>query len=141
MTPKKPAKLTLSELIAMVLGMPPASRAGDPDTSREAKQVYLTEDRIDVIRRYRDAKKGRYGPECQLGMTDYDLAHVMGRQQNSVGKRRGEWRDWWCIEAVVINEEVQKRPAPSTSPCIVWEITELGVNVCDKLDEMEIFGS
>lgn len=56
------------------------------------------------------------------GLTDYDLAHHTGRQQNSVGKRRGELRDEGLIAATT-----ERRPAPSGAMCIVWRITLRGI--------------
>ena len=49
------------------------------------------------------------------GLTDYDLADLTGRQQNSVGKRRGE-----LMAEGFIRDCGERRPGPSGSPCIVW---------------------
>src|SRR5215510_4611858 len=137
---KKKGKLTIDELLR-ILKQPPLARNTDPDTSHGAKTVFITEDKIEVLFRYRDALNGKFGPEFQIGMTDYDLIRNTGRQQNSFGKRRGEWFKWGMIEKVTGWDEakgkevVLKRPAPSTSPCIVWRITELGLEACKLLEE------
>lgn len=55
------------------------------------------------------------------GLTDFELADLMGRQQTSAGKRRGELRD----NGLVVDSGM-KRPAPSGSLAIVWAITDLG---------------
>lgn len=52
------------------------------------------------------------------GLTDFELAEHLGRQQTSVGKRRGELRDDGLICATRIT-----RPTPSGSQAIVWAIT------------------
>jgi hypothetical protein len=55
------------------------------------------------------------------GLTDFELAALMGRQQTSAGKRRGELRD-----AGMIADTTRRRPAPSGSSAIVWSITAYG---------------
>lgn len=55
------------------------------------------------------------------GLTDFELAVMMNRQQTSAGKRRGELRDAGYIEDSLI-----RRPAPSGSNAIVWRVTEAG---------------
>ncbi len=91
---------------------PPASRNTDPETSHNAKQFRLTEDRIDVLAVHAGHPQG---------LTDYELAGIMGRQQNSVGKRRTELRDHGYVE-----DSTLRRPAPSGSSCIVWRVTAKG---------------
>jgi hypothetical protein len=58
----------------------------------------------------------------RAGLTDYELAAILGAQQNSVGKRRGEL----CEERYIEKTEMT-RPAPSGSQAIVWRITLLGI--------------
>jgi hypothetical protein len=58
------------------------------------------------------------------GLTDFELGDLMGRQQTSAGKRRGELRDLGLIEATAL-----RRLAPSGSPAIVWLITNQGRRV------------
>ena len=53
------------------------------------------------------------------GLTDYELAAVLERQQNSAGKRRGELRD-----AGLVCDSGRRRPAPSGSRAIVWILVE-----------------
>jgi hypothetical protein len=55
------------------------------------------------------------------GLTDFELAALMSRQQTSVGKRRGELRDLGLIE-----DSNTARPAPSGALAIVWRLTEAG---------------
>ena len=49
------------------------------------------------------------------GLTDFELGELLGLQQTSAGKRRGELRDRGYIENSGL-----KRPAPSGSMAIVW---------------------
>jgi hypothetical protein len=58
------------------------------------------------------------------GLTDFELADIMGRQQTSAGKRRGELRD-----IGLVSDTGYRRPAPSGSMAIVWAITRQGVTV------------
>lgn len=89
----------------------PAARISDPATSHEAAnehQAIRARDRAAVLQIHRD------NPD---GLTDFELAEKMGRQQTSVGKRRGELRDLGLIEATA-----ERRPSPSGSSAIVWRI-------------------
>ncbi len=98
-----------------VEGRDPAARRTDPDTSHTAAKRMLPiagTDRFEVL-------KAHY--HFQLGMTDFELAKKLGRQQTSVGKRRGELRDAGYIE-----QTKGRAAAPSGSPAIVWRITEKG---------------
>jgi len=91
------------------------ARHTDPDTSHEAAKAWPKErarDRRAVLLLH--AKRPN-------GLTDFELAEIMGRQQTSVGKRRGELRD-----AGFIYDTGFRRPAPSGSPAIVWAITTAG---------------
>lgn len=121
--------MTLDEFLAL-LGMPPAPahRRGDPDTSREAKAFGLTKDRIDVLADY------LRNPE---GMTDYEVAAHLRKQQNSAGKRRGEWKALGYIDPTE-----ERRPNPRTNAkCIVWKINDEGIELIRTiLDFMEVFG-
>jgi hypothetical protein len=87
-------------------------RPSDPETSHEA----AARDRINDRRKCLVALW--QNPE---GLTDYELADLVGRQQNSAGKRRGELRDLGYVEATNI-----RRDAPSGSRCIVWRVTAAG---------------
>ena len=88
-------------------------RNDDPDTSRNAKVFGFTKDRIMVLRCH---------ARHPAGLTDYELAAITGRQQNSVGKRRTELRD----QGYIMDSSL-RRPAPSGSSCIVWSITGAGI--------------
>lgn len=93
----------------------PAARATDPETSQAAavrRPAGRTKDRTEVFLAHIQH------PE---GLTDFELADLLKRQQTSVGKRRGELRDLGMIE-----DSKLRRPAPSGSPAIVWRITEAG---------------
>lgn len=89
----------------------PTARRADPDTSIAAGAR-------DPNRRQRDRDAvlavHRAHPD---GLTDFELSAVLGRQQTSVGKRRGELRDAGLIEATS-----ERRRSPSGSPAIVWRI-------------------
>lgn len=93
----------------------PAARASDPVTSHEAAQRVArtaATDRALVLRIHQ---------QWTSGLTDFELADLAGRQQTSLGKRRGELRD-----AGLIRDSGHKRPAPSGSPAVVWVITDAG---------------
>lgn len=89
----------------------PGARNSDPETSHRAAAR-------DPDRKMRDRTavlRAHY--EHPDGLTDFELAEIVGRQQTSAGKRRGELRDMGLIEATEL-----RRPAPSGSPAIVWRI-------------------
>lgn len=86
------------------------ARSTDPDTSWAAAADALVNADTD---RARVLEMHRAHPE---GLTDFELAELMGRQQTSVGKRRGELRDRGLIEHAGF-----KRAAPSGSMSIVWK--------------------
>lgn len=94
----------------------PSARRTDPPTSHQAaaaNQLIRRKDRWDVLAAHFEHSIG--------GLTDFELAAILQRQQTSVGKRRGELRDVGLIEALH-----DRRPAPSGSAAIVWRITEAG---------------
>jgi hypothetical protein len=97
-------------------------RATDPDTSWRAALRDLSRRRGDRVRALR--------AHCAhpLGLTDFELADVMHRQQTSAGKRRGEIRDMGLIE-----DSTLRRRAPSGSPAIVWVVTRKGRWVFSQL--------
>lgn len=87
-----------------------AARLTDPETSRlaaEARPEGKATDRETVLDLLRTV--------WPAGLTDYELADRMGRQQNSVGKRRSE-----LTKAGLVEWAGTHRPAPSGSPCRVW---------------------
>jgi hypothetical protein len=97
----------------------PTSRMADPDTAREAgnrNPSLRANDRRAALLAH---------AKHQIGLTDFELADIMGRQQTSAGKRRGELRDLGFIE-----DSGLRRDAPSGSPSIVWRITALGRMAC-----------
>ncbi len=103
---------------------PPLARTTDPETSHEAAdrmKPLAGKDRIEVLRQH---------VRRHLGLTDFELAAIMVRQQTSVGKRRGELRDAGLIEATD-----DRRPAPSGSGAIVWRITDAGKFEIATLDK------
>lgn len=96
-------------------------RASDPSTSSRAAFSHLTTRATD-----RRVALAIHAQEPS-GLTDFELAELMRRQQTSAGKRRGELRDLGLIEATQ-----ERRPAPSGSAAIVWRITELGREISAK---------
>lgn len=89
----------------------PGARNSDPETSHRAAAR-------DPQRKAKDrAKVWAAHLANPDGLTDFELADIVGRQQTSAGKRRGELRDLGLIEATEL-----RRPAPSGSPAIVWRI-------------------
>ena len=86
----------------------PRVRRTDPDTSREAAAPDRARDRD---RAYAALSR------AVDGLTDFELAAAIGRQQTSAGKRRGELRD----AGLVVDSGV-RRPAPSGSSAIVWRV-------------------
>jgi len=99
------------QLSLPLVGQGPGARRSDPDTSQaaaSANQSQRARDRDEVLRIH------RLHP---AGLTDFELAEIMGRAQTSVGKRRGELRD-----SGLIANSGQRRPAPSGSTAIVWRV-------------------
>jgi hypothetical protein len=91
------------------------SRRSDPDTSHAAA------DRHPALR-HNDRRAALIAHDDHPGgLTDFELADIMGRQQTSAGKRRGELRDLGFIR-----DSGLRRAAPSGSNAIVWQITNLG---------------
>jgi len=86
-------------------------RSTDPETSfLAALGVHQPTDRVRALTALR-----RAGMD---GLTDFELAAEIGRQQTSAGKRRGEL----CTLGLV-RDSGRRRPAPSGSLAIVWRIT------------------
>lgn len=100
----------------------PGARNTDPDTSHEAAQSFLAGKATD--RRLVLLTHARF----DQGLTDFELAALLNRQQTSVGKRRGELRDYGLIEATAA-----RRNSPSASPAIVWRITRAGRDLAKAL--------
>lgn len=91
-----------------------AARATDPDTSHAAAR-----DAARRAPRMRERVLLTLIAAGARGMTDFELAHALGAQQTSAGKRRGE-----LVEAGLVENSGIKRPAPSGSAAIVWRISE-----------------
>jgi hypothetical protein len=61
------------------------------------------------------------------GLTDFELAEKTGRQQTSIGKRRGECARAGLVDVVMnADGKLLKRPSPSGADALVWRITEQG---------------
>lgn len=99
-----------------------AARRSDPETSHQAA------DRHPALRQTDRRAALLAHAAYPAGLTDFELADIMGRQQTSAGKRRGELRDLGMIE-----QTKDRRPAPSRSPAIVWRITADGINAAECL--------
>lgn len=91
------------------------ARASDPETSYIAAEAHPS---VRAHDRRMTLQAHAHYPD---GLTDFELGKIIGRQQTSAGKRRGELRDAGLIEATEL-----RRPAPSGSPAIVWRITDAG---------------
>ena len=87
----------------------PVARWSDPVTSHlaaaEAKRGAAT-------LRVRVLELLRAHPE---GLTDFQTAALLGSQQTSAGKRRGE-----LVAAGLVERTEERRPSPSGSLAIVW---------------------
>lgn len=90
----------------------PTHRRADHPTAIDASKIPRNTDRALVL----DAHQQHPG-----GLTDFELAALLGRQQTSVGKRRGE-----LVNAGLIIATTRRRKSPSGSPAIVWQITPAG---------------
>lgn len=99
---------------------PWTARATDPDTSHAATP---SSDRVRadqaLVLETHEFHRG--------GLTDFELADLLGRQQTSLGKRRGELRDLGLIE-----DSGKRRNTPSGATAIVWRITDAGIEAARK---------
>jgi hypothetical protein len=100
----------------MTLAPGPGARDTDPATSHAAAARSPSTRDIDRIRVL------LVHDSHPRGLTDFELGAMVGRQQTSAGKRRGELRDMGYIA-----DGGERRPAPSGSSAIVWRITVLGI--------------
>lgn len=91
--------------------LPPNVRTADPDTSRAAAE---RTPRLRATDRARALDVHRAHPD---GLTDFELADLMGRQQTSAGKRRGE-----LVALGYVRDSGRRRPAPSGAKAIVWQV-------------------
>ena len=119
-------QITLDEYLAQL----PRTRVMDWSTSiAAAAGVNLSAGRLLALRTL---------AEHPAGLTDFELAEITGRQQTSIGKRRGELYDAGLVEAAT-NErgEIVKRPSPSGALSIVWRITALGLQYLEVRDTID----
>ena len=96
----------------------PTARHSDPCTSHEAAEDASASCSINQL------KALKLISECPR--TDYDLEALTGMQKNSIGKRRSDLYKAALVKPMEIDGKIVKRPGPSGSNCIVWEITEMG---------------
>jgi hypothetical protein len=113
--PTESAKAARDAAIEQDAPLDAMARRTDPETSRQAAEDVLghaANHRRLVLEEHR---------RCPEGLTDFELAERLGLQQTSVGKRRGELRD-----AGFLQDSGTRRPAPSGSLAIVWQIIGKG---------------
>jgi hypothetical protein len=91
-------------------------RLTDPDTSVAADAAAHA---CDLAYRYAEVLAALCFAED--GLTDFELATRLVKQQTSIGKRRGELRDLGFVA-----DTGTRRPAPSGALAIVWAITPAG---------------
>jgi hypothetical protein len=95
--------------------LPPAYRATDPETAVAAGLAR-------PVSRGTDRARALLALDAEpAGLTDFELAARLNRQQTSAGKRRGELRALGLVDATG-----RRRPAPSGAAAIVWAITAEG---------------
>lgn len=99
---------------------PQAFRNSDPETCRQAAEIAsqrASRGRLLVLQHLSEGPK-----------TDFELASATGWQQTSIGKRRGEAMYAGYVEKALDAFGLTiKRPAPSGSPALVWQITPAGI--------------
>lgn len=105
-----------------LFGVTPSARASDPVTSHMAAR------RTPALRAHDRRRVLLTHVSHPDGLTDFELGVLVGRQQTSAGKRRGELRDDGFIEDSLI-----RRAAPSGASAIVWRITAAGLAVAARL--------
>lgn len=105
-----------------LLDIAPNARPSDPETAVEAANAH-------PALRGADRKAALLAHAAHpFGLTDFELSTLIGRQQTSAGKRRGELRDAGLIAQTEI-----KRPSPSGTPALVWRITQDGLALARTL--------
>lgn len=104
----------IEELSLLTDGPHPRARRFDPETSLEAAQVAARS--ATTVRSECLAVLARHD-----GLTDFELAELVGRQQTSAGKRRGE-----LVELGLVEWSGEFRPAPSGCRARVWRCTPAG---------------
>ena len=89
-------------------------RRTDPDTSRQAAQLALLTARTLRERCYEALVTH------PAGLTDFELADLVGRQQTSAGKRRGE-----LVTVGLVEDSGERRRTPSGASAIVWRLVKV----------------
>jgi hypothetical protein len=100
----------------------PSFRFTDPDTSVHAATVAA------VNAGTNRALALRVHAAHPDGLTDFELAEITGVQQTSCGKRRGE-----LVRMGMVARTDQRRPSPSGTPAVVWQITPGGAIAAEAL--------
>lgn len=114
----------MGETLDLLSWTPPIARNSDCETSHAAAamaSMRASEDRLLVLRLLADGPK-----------TDFEIADITGRQQTSLGKRRGDCVDYGLVEVAKDGDEILKRPAPSGSMARVWCITGAGLRFLEQ---------
>jgi hypothetical protein len=118
-------QLTLDDYMAQQ----PRTRTGDWSTSvAAASGISASAGRLLAL-------KTLYGHPG--GLTDFELSDLTGRQQTSIGKRRGELFAVGLVEVLRdgLGNPV-KRPAPSGALALVWVITSAGVEYLKQQESL-----
>lgn len=98
----------------------PTARKSDPSTSHAAARSVKK-----VAPTHRDLALKTLRKAGRKGLTDFELADVVGVRQTSIGVRRGELASLGLVEKVTDrNGSVVTRPAPSGRAAIAWRIVK-----------------
>lgn len=108
----------MSDVIQLPIQFPnreqhPSVRVNDPDTCREPSEFTMSKGRALAL--------AAHAVHDGSGLTDFELATLTNTSQTSIGKRRKE-----LVEAGLVIGTTERRPSPSGSPAIVWQITPAG---------------
>lgn len=93
----------------------PQARSTDPETSHEAAAAVGP-------RAQRDRDRVLDALRTFGAMTDFELALAIRSQATSCGVRRGELVRAGLVRPVMIDGRKVRRPTPSGSTAIVWEL-------------------
>ena len=108
---------TLNAMAAVFVTEQPTARTADPVTSQKAGRLH-------PIKRGGDRARVLLAHAAHPGgLTDFELAEIMQRQQTSAGKRRLELQRA-C--PAYVEDTGLTRVAPSGSPATVYRITDDG---------------
>lgn len=111
--------------LALDMTAGPLYRPTDPDTSRDAAVLAL-----ETAETLRDRCLQALRAAGEHGLTDFETAAIVGRQQTSTGKRRLELeRAGLVAPRLVIDPKTlalipDRRPTPSGATAIVWVAVE-----------------